>query len=395
VATVLVVYGALLRFDALLVHSRLAIENPTAATVHRWLRPTLPNYGLLNIGNAPEDPYRADVRSYLDRASTMSLGGFYRPSFREPFYVALVKLFVTLFGGREIGILIQSFFFSVLALPVIYLIGSRLAGRWWATAALAPLALHEWLVLEAPTGYRMSAYSLFLLAFTGWVFCREKQHRWAGPVAAGVLAAAVCLTRLSGLSFVLPLLLLKAWSTRNRGVVSYVLICFLVLSLLVAPFMLSSFLEHGDPFYSLSFHTRFWLDAEETPSGPAGSVSVFQYLTEFHLAGELASGVLRGFTLLPMQTFWNGLARFPLLNIVVMAGGIAGLLLVLPTPYRFLTLAYFGHLIPFTYIQNFPSGTMPRFVMPAYFFLALAAMLACRWLYKRAAGRKESIKIPP
>jgi hypothetical protein len=96
-----------------------------------------------------------------------------------------------------------------------------------------------------------------------------------------------------------------------------------------------------------------------------------------------------------MQTFWNGLARFPLLNIVVMAGGIAGLLLVLPTPYRFLTLAYFGHLIPFTYIQNFPSGTMPRFVMPAYFFLALAAMLACRWLYKLAAGRKESIKIPP
>jgi hypothetical protein len=39
----------------------------------------------------------------------------------------------------------------------------------------------------------------------------------------------------------------------------------------------------------------------------------------------------------------------------------------------YLTAAYFGHLVAFAYIQNFPSGEMPRFVMPAFFLLVLAA----------------------
>jgi hypothetical protein len=233
----------------------------------------------------------------------------------------------------------------------------------------------------------MSAYSFFLLGFTGWTFLRENQKGWVGPVVAGILAATVCLTRLSGLSFVLPLFLLKAWSTGNRNGAKYALAALLVLSVLITPFMLNCYLEHGDPFFSVSFHTRFWLDAEDTPSGPAGSVSVYRYLTEYRHWGKLASGTLQGLTILPLQTFWNGLARFPLLDVAVMAAGIAGLLLVLPTPFRFLTLAYFGHLIPFAYIQNFPSGTMPRFVMPAYFFLIMAAMLTFQRLYDRIANR--------
>jgi len=43
-----------------------------------------------------------------------------------------------------------------------------------------------------------------------------------------------------------------------------------------------------------------------------------------------------------------------------------------------LTAAYFGHLLAFAYIQNFPSGQMPRFVMPAYFLLVLAVPYATR-----------------
>jgi hypothetical protein len=43
---------------------------------------------------------------------------------------------------------------------------------------------------------------------------------------------------------------------------------------------------------------------------------------------------------------------------------------------------YLAHLVPFAYIQNFPSGEMPRFVMPSYFFLVLAAPAAAGWLRK-------------
>ena len=74
---------------------------------------------------------------------------------------------------------------------------------------------------------------------------------------------------------------------------------------------------------------------------------------------------------------------FPLLDGAVMLSGLVGLLASLRSERRFLTAAYFAHLIPFAYIQNFPSGQMPRFVMPSYFFLVLAVPAAFAWLGKR------------
>ncbi len=385
----LVAYGTLMRFDALLVHSRLAIEDESAAAVHQTIRPLLPPYGRFQESAATENPYRADVRSYLDRASSMTLGRFYEASFREPFYIALVQIFLALAGGRELGILIESAFFSVAVLPLVFFLVSRMAGRWWATAALIPLVLHEWLILEAPTGYRMSAYSFFIVGFTGWVFVREKGRWWSHALLAGVLAAAVCLIRLSALSFVVPLLLLKAWDAKPyRG--AYAAVSFGVLLLLVGPFLLSCTMAHGDPFYAISFHTTFWLDAESIKGGPAGSVGLYQYFLEYHGWFDVTKGTLLGLTYLPARTFWMGLAHFPLLDTLVLMSGIVGLLLVLTTRYRFIFLATFCHLIPFAYIQNFPSGRMPRFVMPAYFFFILAGVYALWRASKRFSGGSET-----
>jgi len=78
---------------------------------------------------------------------------------------------------------------------------------------------------------------------------------------------------------------------------------------------------------------------------------------------------------------------------LVISAGVVGLLLSLSTPLRFLPVAYLGHLIPFAYIQNFPSGREPRFVMPAYFFLVLAAgWLGHRLLRWAARGYLSTIR---
>ncbi len=113
-------------------------------------------------------------------------------------------------------------------------------------------------------------------------------------------------------------------------------------------------------------------------------MSLYRYATEFRGKGEFLMGNLGGLTVLPVTKFWGGLNDFPLLAGAVLATGVAGLALSLVTPLRFLLVAYLGHLIPFAYIQNFPSGRAPRFVMPAYFFLVLAAVwLGCVLVERR------------
>jgi len=76
---------------------------------------------------------------------------------------------------------------------------------------------------------------------------------------------------------------------------------------------------------------------------------------------------------LPLRTFWNGFGVFPLLGAATLGLGVFGLARARNVC---LTAAYFGHLLAFAYIQNFPSGEMPRFVMPAFFLLVLAVPYA-------------------
>ena len=332
----------------------------------------------------PDSPTIATVSPRRALKSRDSFALTYLTLSPEPFYVGLVKLFVALAGGREVGILLQSFFFSIAVLPLAFMLAVPAVGRWWAAAMLVPLVLHEWLIFEAPSGYRISAYVFFLILFAASVFGRYRGRSVLRGVVSGILAAIICLIRLSALSFVLPILLLGAWEKRKQGGWSTLGVAALTTALLVAPFLVNCYRTHGDPFYAISFHTQFWLRAEGTESPASlGQVSLYRYVTEFHGIGELVWGNLRGLTVLPLTKFWNGLSDFPVLDTAVLAAGVAGLLLSVVTPLRFLLVAYLAHLIPFAYIQNFPSGRAPRFVMPAYFFLVLAAVWIGYFLVER------------
>jgi hypothetical protein len=316
----------------------------------------------------------------------MTTEGFYAPSFREPFYVLLVSAFVRLAGG-PIGILVESTVFSVLTLVLFAVVASRIHGRLWAAALLLPIALHQWLVLDAPNGYRESAYSFFLLAFLYSVMTGRS------GTASGVLAGLLSLIRLSALSVAAPLLAIRGIRLRPEERRRYVLLFLLMVACLVGPFLYSNFRAHGDPFYSVSFHTQFWLRAEGLDARE-GPVSLPRYFTDFERAGALLKGTLLGLTVLPLRTFWNGLARFPLVAAATLSLGVIGLVR-LSSPL--LTVAYFGHLVAFAYIQNFPSGEMPRFVMPAFYLLVLAIPVAVRglfesyWMYPSARRASRSL----
>ena len=273
---------------------------------------------------------------------------------------------------------------------LFYLVAKSLHGRHWALALLAPVVFHEWLILEAPTGYRMSAYGFFLLLF--W-WALDGPMGTARALGGGFLAGLTSLIRLSALSVIAPLIAVKLWPWRGRRLFLGGAFCAVML-LLVVPFLWSNYRTHGDPLYSISFHTEFWLRAEGLDDGQ-GPVSLNRYVTDFGRAGRVVRGTLAGMTWLPLETFWNGLRRFPILDGALLLSGVIGLLAAVTSSKRTLLVAYLGHLLPFAYIQSFPSGEMPRFVMPAYFFLVLAAPLGVSTvsgLWKRLVSTSRALK---
>jgi hypothetical protein len=243
------------------------------------------------------------------------------------------------------------------------------------------LVLHHWLVLDAPTGYRESAYAFFLVAFVAAVALGRSRIPYA--ILEGALGALLCLIRLSALSIVVPLLAIRVFRFPSRERLRFAAAFGVVLLLFVGPFLYSNFRAHGDPFYSVSFHTQFWLRAEKLDGGQE-PVSLWRYFTDFERTGALARGTALGLTVLPVRTFWNGLRSFPLLAAATLGLGILGLA---RGKNLYVTAAYFGHLLAFAYIQNFPSGEMPRFVMPAYYLLVLAVPQAGAWLRRSPVSR--------
>jgi hypothetical protein len=373
-AGMLILYGVLLRGDALLVRTRSTEEDAAARTIHQALRPFVPDYEAFDPASYTDVPYRADAMSYLDRARRLTWSNFYEPHLREPMHPMLAKVFLSLFGD-PVGLLLESLFFSAAVLPLLYLIARQWLGNWLSVALLLPLALNEWLVREAPSGYRESVYALLLVAFAGWLFRPGPRSSVLAAIGAGIMAAALCLTRLSGLSFVLPLLALAYLERRRSGGGRHVAIAATLMALLLGPYLWASYRLYGDPFYSVSVHTHYWMKHGGDADPPKG-VSFVRYFSEFQEPTELIAGHARGLTWLPLRTFYRGLAQFPLLNGAVIAAGVAGFALAFLGGPRFPLVAYLGHLVPFAYIQNFPSGDDPRFVLPAYFFLVLSAGFA-------------------
>ncbi len=233
----------------------------------------------------------------------------------------------------------------------------------------------------------MSAYAFFLLAAVAAMFLLSAGRR--GRAWSGALSGLLCLIRLSALSVVVPLLALRLWPLSRRDRIEYGGLVLVILLVLVGPFLVTNAVAHGDPFYAVSFHTEFWMRAEGLDASE-GPVSFGRYFTDFGRAGRLVKGTFWGLTALPVRTFWRGLHLFPLLDGATVGLGVLGLLLSIRSEHRFLAAAYFCHLVPFAYIQNFPSGEMPRFVMPAYFFLVLAIPIAVRAITHSRTSKSPS-----
>ena len=126
---------------------------------------------------------------------------------------------------------------------------------------------HHWLVLDAPTGYRESAYSFFLVAFVAAAALGGSGLR-SGSLA-GVLGGLLCLIRLSALAIVVPLLAIRVLRLPPKERLRYGASFILLLAALTGPFLysLSFSRPRESEFDSVSFHTQFWLRAEGLPRG--------------------------------------------------------------------------------------------------------------------------------
>lgn len=399
----LVLYAALLRFDALVTKYGFIAGSPRVEAAERRLQALGDRFRPAGLQWRFVGARHGDPVSYLKIARAKR--GFYEASAREPLFLATIRALLWLTGDQDIAVSCASALYSTLLVLAAYLVGSLAFSPIGGLAVASLLAIDAWLIHYGVDGWRDDGYAFFVVMTAYGLLRLRRAPSFASASIAGIFAAAACLTRLTALSFVAPALALVAVdgprdSWRRRA--AYGSLALGVTAALVAPFLANNWIEFGDAFYSLDFATEFYRGRAGLPvDRPMAWAGSFADRVAAHPLATVDS-LLRGLTVYPFGNKWAGLTYLPpVLPAVLRTAAIVGLVvLLISADGRLLLVVLFTALLPFAAIWQAPGGSQWRFTVfayPFYLFAACHALCAAFWLLSRESRRRlsESLRRAP
>jgi hypothetical protein len=399
-ALLITIYGGLLRLDAF-TGTYGTLDSPAWARVlthdvaplTRHLRPSAVSWD-----REPRPYVGGDPFAYLKYAREMT--SFYQPHVREPVFLATTRLALLTTGNQDRAISLASAAASTLAIFATYLLGACLISPVGGLAAAALLAIEYDAITWSVGGWRDDTFTAaFVLA--AWALGRfYDRPSFARALGAGVAAGAVCLTRITALSFVLPALVwvvLAGDSRRTRA--RHAATALLIMTAMVGPYLLSCAIATGDPFFAVNHHTSYYRAGEGLSIDRP--VTAAEYLrTKFadHPIGTFDTGIT-GLLVRPFTTKWHpfdiwlrGLAA------VLWWAALVGLASWVFSPRgRLMLVMLLGSLVPYAFTWNIAAGGEWRFTMHAYPVFLVASVeagaLLVRVVRTRPAVRPAAVRV--
>jgi hypothetical protein len=377
-------YGASLRLIAIteiygpVAQPRWLAATQTWATGHVW-RPGAMRWepaGLYSHLDAAPTHYRSDPYTYLQYARDMR--SFYAAHRREPLYPFATKVSLLMLSDQDVAVSFASAAFSVLAIAATLLLGTVAFGFPVGAAAAVLMAIEYELISWGVDGGRDEAFMSGVLLVSAAALWLARFPGWRSATALGVSAAAVCLIRITSLSFVVPALMMVAlvpggeWGRRLRATA----LASATGAVLIAPFLVNCWRVYGDPLYSINVHATVYRETEGRPGDP--SLTAREFLQQQFRTRPMRTldTVSQGLTAYPFANKWTGFERWhpaaggwlstlAVAGLIAFAGSLQG---------RMLLLILVASLVPYAATWRLIADW--RFTEHAYPFFLIAASLA-------------------
>ena len=325
--------------------------------------------------DGPPTHYYSDPYTYPQIARQMH--SFYGAHYREPIFPFMTKMWLAIAGNQDTAVSLASATFSVLAILTTYLLGAAAFSQGVGLAAAWLMAIEFDVITWGVAGWRDDAFMCAVL-FCSWAAVRYRKTPSPGrAVVLGVSAGAACLTRLTSISFLLPLfpflVLLDRRPWRSR--LATIGVACLTASVVVGPYLFNCWRAFGDPFYAINVHTANVLVTEgRTPDAEKTAVG---YLDQklFSRPARTVDSLTLGLTTYPFQNKWQGFDPWmPALGRWLARAALVGLFLMLFMPNgRLLLVVLATALAPFAVTwQLAPDWRFTEFAYP--FFLIAACV---------------------
>jgi 4-amino-4-deoxy-L-arabinose transferase-like glycosyltransferase len=390
-ALLITLYGALLRLDAFtgkhgpLDHPAWArVMTHDIAPLTRHLRPAAVNWR-----REPRPYVGGDPITYLQYAREMTT--FYQPHVREPVFLVTTRLGLWALDNQDAGISLASAAGSVAAIFAAYLLGAALVSRIGGLIAAALMAIEYTAITWAVDGWRDDTFTAAFL-LSAWALVRFRERASFGnALLVGITAGLACLTRITALSFIVPALvwIAAAGKTGIRERLIHAGTAAVILSAVVAPFLISCYIATGDPFFAINYHTGYYRFAEGIPiDQPMSAADYIRMKFARHPIGTFDVGV-NGLFVLPFAAKWQPFDIW-LRGLATLLSGAALVGLAL-WPFsargRLMLVIALGSLLPYAFTWNLGGGAEWRFTMHVYAIYIVAAVDAFASAIRAAQAR--------
>jgi Dolichyl-phosphate-mannose-protein mannosyltransferase len=377
-AMLITLYGGLLRLDAFTGKygrlfwpgwARVVTDDVAPLTAH--LRPSTVIWGHLARPYVGGDPI-----TYLEYAREMT--AFYQPHVREPVFLVTTRLGLWATRGRDAGISLASAAGSVLAIFATYLLGAALISRSGGLAAAALMAIDYNSISWSVDGWRDDTFTAAVV-LTAWALVRlHGRASFGHALLVGFTAGVACLTRITALSFILPALLWIAMAPgqERRARLAYTATAFVIMTALVAPFLISCAIGTGDPFFAINYHTAYYRAGESLPFDRP--MSAAEYIRQKFASHPVATFdvAINGLFVRPFAIKWGGFGFWAKsLTMLLPAAALAGLAMwPFSSRGRLMLVILVASLVPYAFTWNVAGGGEWRFTMHALPMFLVAAV---------------------
>lgn len=347
---------------------------------------------LVYYKNLPLEP---DAAGFFELAKQHQ--SFYAASYREPFFAFLLRTGRAIFGEKPVIVRLQSFIFSLFLVWFVFYIGKKIFNPWYGLGAAFCVAINPYLILTSVRGLRLELYTTLLLLIVLFLFVEKNLSLNKRLLITGIIGGFLGLTRIESLS-ILFLLLFYFFLTKNHWVwkekmflLGKVTVTFLISLALVAPFLINCKKVYGSYFYGPSVHATFWRDQElaakkENVAGNYAEdklLTPYAYIFKMHSLKEIGKRYFQGYVFAFTRYLKHCLkSQQPLLFL-----GIIGMILLLFSPARFLTISLLIALLPVAFIL--PLNTVGyqdvdvRFVMYIFPLFSFCIVYCIRFFIEK------------
>ncbi len=355
-----------------------------------------------------------DTLGYMTLAAQMQ--GPYDTGKREPLYLWLLKGWFALAGSGELQIRALTMVISLGLIVAAYKFFRDYTGQAVIGVLIAwLLSQNPYLVSLSVRGLRDEAFGIAVLAVAYIVFVPGLRLSLRGQAAGlAVAGAASQLLRLTSAVFLIPLFAVWAWKQGWRKSWPWMAAAALFVGAVFAPHLAHNSRAFGDPLYSLDIHAMFFRNTEfmivkqttcegcPTTEELAGNreagrrIGPLDYLFGMHSIGEVARATLASYRDIYLSPTWWFESQIGTRNTFVYVWYLAGLALVLASPYRMMlaVIVAVANVVPFM----LPFGLEPRHLAQtapfATFVLAFAFWKTMEWTLDRLAAKPAATLAP-